>query len=79
MGGAQRTGVFSFYISIFARVRRSAGRAKTHRNMMELCQKVLKTNTFFKTISLSAECNLGGGLQCTLELLTAGVTLNQMF
>lgn len=32
-----------------------------------------------KTVSISTERDLGGGLRWTLTLLTAAITLNQMF
>lgn len=50
VGGWNGTKVFSFYISVFTRVRRTAERAKTHRNTLESCQRVLKTNMYLKEL-----------------------------
>lgn len=51
--GAQRTHVLSFYASIFARVRRNAESAKTHRDMLDSCKMVLKANMHLNSINCS--------------------------
>lgn len=78
--GPQTAPVFSFNISIFARVRRSARRAKIHRNTFKIMSDGIKDKHFVtKVVLILMQHTLGGGVRGTVGLLMAVITLNQMF
>lgn len=51
----------------------------TQKHIRIMSKGIKDKHVLKRTISLSTERNLGGGLQRTVGLLTAAITLNQMF